>query len=73
MPEKFLYSAIYVKSIVELYNSKKYNRVIEIIISINENNTFAFLDNEVQKIIQFYYCSALARNRMPEFESAVIF
>ena len=73
MPEKFLYSTIYVKSIVELYNSKKYNRVIEIIISINENNTFAFLDNEVQKIIQFYYCSALARNRMPEFESAVIF
>lgn len=71
MPEKFLYSAIYVKSIIELYNSKKYDRVIDIIKNINENNTFMYLDDQVQNVIQFYYCSSMARKRMPEFESAV--
>lgn len=73
VPEKFLYSTIYVKSIIELYNCKKFERVIEIIRNIQDNTTFAFLDKEVQKVIQFYYCSSLARKRMPEFESNVTY
>lgn len=73
VPEKFLYSTIYVKSIIELYNCKKFDRVIEIIRNMQDNTTFAFLDKEVQKVVQFYYCSSLARKKMPEFESNVTY
>lgn len=73
VPEKFLYSAIYVKSIIELYNCKKFERVIEIIKNIKDNTTFAFLDKEAQKVIQFYYCSSLAKKKAPEFDSNVAY
>lgn len=73
LPEKFLYSTIYIKSVIELYNKKDYNRVIEIINNLKLSNTFIFLPDESQRIIQFYFCSSLARNKNPEFESNVLY
>lgn len=73
LPEKFLYSTIYIKSVIELYNSKKYDRVIEIINNLKESNIFLYLPDESQRVIQFYFCNSLARKRCPEFESNVIY
>lgn len=73
LPEKFLYSTIYVKSVIELYNNKEYNRVVEIINSLKSSTNFLYLPDESQRVIQFYFCSSLARNNDPEFESNVIY
>lgn len=73
LPDKFLYSTIYVKSVIELYNKKEYNRVIEIINNLKLSNNFLYIPDESQRIIQFYFCSSLARNNNPEFESNVIY
>ncbi|MCI9398168.1 MAG: TIR domain-containing protein [Lachnospiraceae bacterium] len=73
LPEKFLYSTIYIKSVIELYNNKAYDRVIEIISNLKSTTTFMYLPEESQRVIQFYFCNSLARKNSPEFESNVIY
>lgn len=73
VPNKFLYSTIYVKTIIELYNSgvRKYDRILDIVKEMKQSGTFSSCDDDVKDVIQFYYCSSLARLKMIEFDAEV--
>lgn len=71
VPDKFLYATIYVKSVIELYNSEKYNRVLEIVKDMKQSGLFVNCDEDIRNIIQFYYCSSLARLKSIEFDAEV--
>lgn len=73
VPKKFLYSTIYVRTVIELYNDKKNDRVIRITKSLKENGTFEMFDIVPKKQIQFYYCQSLAQKNSPEFNEEVEF
>ncbi|RNB86876.1 TIR domain-containing protein [Brevibacillus fluminis] len=73
IPERFLYSTLYVQTVLDLYNERQYNRVIEFVESLKTRSGFMYLQEEIQKNIQFYYCSALARKRSLKFEAEVDF
>ena len=73
IPQRFLYSTIYLQSIFELYNSQKYVQVIEIVSALKENGAFNRYDQDVQLRIQGYYCRALARERDETFYGEVEF
>lgn len=73
VPEKFLYSTIFLRSIVELYNDKKTDKVISIIKGLKNNGTFEMYDYAAQRQIQYYYCLALARKHSQEFDIQVDF
>lgn len=73
VPEKFLYSTIYVRTIVELYNSgtQNYQRIIELVKGLRESDFISHCDTSIRKVIEFYYCSSLARLHKVEFDAAV--
>ena len=73
IPQKFLYSTIYLQSIFELYNSQKYVQVIEIVSALKENGSFNRYDQDIQIRLQGYYCRALARERDKTFYGEVEF
>lgn len=75
VPEKFLYSTIYVRTIVELYNSgtQGYQRIIELVKELRESDFIKYSDNSIRKVIEFYYCSSLARLHKVEFDAAVTY
>lgn len=73
IPQRFLYSTIYLQSIFELYNSQKYVQVIEIVSALKGNGAFNRYDQDVQLRIQGYYCRALARERDETFYGEVEF
>lgn len=47
--------------------------MIEIINSLKSSTNFLYLHDESQRVIQFYFCSSLARNNNLEFESNVLY
>lgn len=61
IPEKYMYSTLYLKAIYELYNSQKYPQVIEMVKNLKDIGAFNRYDIPVQDRIQGYYCRALAR------------
>lgn len=71
VPDRFLYTTVYVKSVIELYNSGKYVRVLEIVRDMKQSGLFINSDDDVKNIIQFYYCSSLARLKKIEFDAEV--
>lgn len=71
VPDKFLYATVYVKSIIELYNRRKYARVIELVNDMKQSRVFINSALDVQNIIQFYYCSSLARLKKIQFDAEV--
>ena len=75
VPEKFLYSTIYVRTIVELYNSgsQNYQRIIELVNELRESDFINSCDLSIRKVIEYYYCSSLARLQKVEFDAAVTF
>lgn len=73
VPDKFLYSTVYVKSVIELYNAGKYSRVLDIVKEMKHSGLFSNSDDDVKNIVQFYYCSSLARLKKAEFDAEVSF
>lgn len=73
LPTRFLYSTVYVQSIVELYNKAQYIQVINLVKDMKDSGLFENSEKDTQSIIQFYYCSSLARRKSIEFESEVSF
>ena len=73
IPDRFLYSTIYVKTIIELYNSgvRKYDRILDIVKEMKQSGIFVNCDDDVKDVIQFYYCSSLARLKKIEFDAEV--
>lgn len=71
VPDRFLYATVYVKSVIELYNSEKYGRVLDIVRDMKQSGLFINSDEDVKNIIQFYYCSSLARLKNIEFDAEV--
>lgn len=73
VPEKCLYSTIYLAAIYELYNTQRYAQVINIVRKLKENRVFTMYDEHVQSRIQSYYCRALAREGDSGFYAEVEF
>lgn len=71
IPERFMYSTLYLSSIYELYNSQKYTHVINLVEKLKESHSFERYDAPVQDRIQSYYCRALARQTNERFYSEV--
>jgi len=67
----FLYSTIYLQAIIELYDSKKYRRVIEIIENIKNSVKIDLFDDSIMDRVQYYYCLTLARSISVEFDAQV--
>lgn len=63
IPSRFMYSTIYLRSVFELYNSRKYDQVVEIVSALKENGAFDRYDQDIQSRIQGYYCRALVQER----------
>ena len=68
-----MYSTIYVKTIIELYNSgiRKYDRILDLVKEMKQSGIFASCDDDVKNVVQFYYCSSLARLKRIEFDAEV--
>lgn len=73
IPERFMYSTLYLSSIHELYNHQKYNQMISLVQKLKETCAFARYDLPVQIKIQEYYCRALARQTDSKFYDEVEF
>ena len=71
VPDKFLYATVYVKSIIELYNERKYTRVLELVSDMKQSRFFINSAQDIKNIIQFYYCCSLARLKKIEFDAEV--
>lgn len=67
----FLYSALVIQSIIELYNEKEYSRVISITKEITSAERYSYFDESVKSTIQYYYCQSLIQIHSTEFESQV--
>ena len=66
-----MYATVYVKSIIELYNERKYARVVELVNDMKQSRVFNNSAYDIKNIIQFYYCSSLARLKKIEFDAEV--
>lgn len=73
VPDRFMYSTLYLSSIYELYNNQKYNQLIILVGSLKENGSFARYENAVQTKIQNFYCRSLAREQRKDFYQEVQF
>lgn len=71
IPEKCMYSTIYLSAIYDLYNAQKYKQVIKIVRKLKEKNAFNLYDDRAQTQIQNYYCRSLAREGEPDFYNEV--
>ena len=73
IPERFMYSTVYLSSIYELYNRQKYPQVISIVEKLKDSRAFFRYDLPAQIRIQEFYCRALARQTDPKFYGEVEF
>lgn len=73
VPSKFLYGTIFLQSIISLYNTKQYYKVIRIVKKLLEENNMIFYDDEVENRIMYYYCLALARTKATDFIKTISF
>lgn len=73
IPERFMYSTVYLSSIYELYNRQKYSQVISIVEKLKDSSAFFRYDLPAQIRIQEFYCRALARQTNPKFYGEVEF
>lgn len=73
IPQKFLYSTLYLNSIKELYDDQKYKNVIEIVVFLKSNDAFNRFETKSKDRIQRYFCLALARQADQSFFEEVNF
>ena len=73
IPERFMYSTVYLSSIYELYNRQKYSQVISIVEKLKDLRAFFRYDLPAQIRIQEFYCRALARQTDQKFYEEVEF
>lgn len=73
IPDRFMYSTLYLSSVNELYNRQLYKQVISLVEKLKENGSFARYDEPVQELIQRLYCQALAREVSDKFYNEVEF
>ena len=73
IPERFMYSTIYLSSIYDLYNNQKYKQVISIVEKLKNSRVFERYDLPAQIKIQAFYCRALARETKQKFYDEVEF
>lgn len=71
IPEKYMYSTLYLKAVYELYNRQKYAQVIEMVANLKNSGAFSRYDAPIQDRIQGYYCRALARQQSEVFYAEV--
>lgn len=71
IPAKFLYATLYLTSVRGLYDKGKYERVIDVVGVLKENDSFPRMDESVQTQLQRYYCMALARETNEKFYTEV--
>lgn len=71
IPEKYMYSTLYLKAVYELYNRQKYTQVIDMVTNLKDSGAFSRYDMPIQDRIQGYYCRALARQRLEAFYTEV--
>ncbi len=73
LPEKYLYSALFLQSIIELYNKRKYNQIIKIVDKLISSTNLGNYEQDIESRIRYYYCLALAREKSVIFDSQVEF
>lgn len=73
IPERFMYSTLYLSSVYELYNNQKYKQVISLVEKLKEVGAFERYDCPIQTRIQEYYCRSLARQVDTKFYVEVEF
>lgn len=73
IPERFMYSTLYLSSVYELYNNQRYKQVISLVEKLKEAGAFERYDGPIQARIQEYYCRSLARETDMKFYDAVEF
>lgn len=73
IPDKFLYSTLYIQAILDLYNDKDFKGVILLTQSLKSKDDFHYMDEEIKKTIQFYYCSSLARRKSTDFDAEIAY
>ena len=73
IPERYMYSTVYLSSIYELYNRQKYLQVISIVEKLKDSRAFFRYDLPAQIRIQEFYCRALARQTDQRFYEEVEF
>lgn len=73
IPERFMYSTLYLSSVYELYNNQKYKQVISLVEKLKEVRAFERYDRPIQTRIQEYYCRSLAREIDTKFYVEVEF
>lgn len=71
IPDRFMYSTLYMSSIYDLYNRQKYTQVIALVEKLKDTGAFMRYDRPVQDRIQSYYCRALARETKEKFYTEV--
>lgn len=71
VPQKFLYGTVFLQSIISLYNTRNFNRVIKIVKGLLEENQMIIYEREVENRIMYYYCLALARKKSSDFDETV--
>lgn len=71
IPERFMYSTLYMSSIYELYNNQKYTHVIALVEKLKESHSFERYDLPAKDRIQSYYCRSLARQTDKKFYEEV--
>lgn len=73
IPERFMYSTLYLSSIYELYNQQRYKQVISLVEKLKDIGSFERYDQPVQMRIQEFYCRSLAQETDPKFYAEVEF
>lgn len=71
VPNKFLYSTLFLNSIRTLYDRDQYKSVIDLVANLKENGAFSRFDGIVKDKMQRYYCLALARETDKRFYEQV--
>ena len=71
IPERFMYSTVYLSSIYELYNHQQYRQVVSIVEKLKTSRAFQRYELPIQRKVQSYYCRALARETDQKFYSEV--
>ena len=73
IPERFMYSTLYLSSIYELYNHQRYKQIISLVEKLKDIGSFDRYDQPIQLRMQEFYCRSLARETDPKFYSEVEF
>lgn len=69
--DNFIYPTLFLQSITELYNNKKFNRIIELVEESSDSGTFEFYEKNIITQIKRLYCQSLIKNNSPKAEKEI--